>query len=124
VTKTEGGGGEHVGDARIDVFIVAGICSKVSDQSRQEICVGYLLDLRTHYRPGPEIESIIVECRIADFELVCPKIMLAHEKGLQRGKGAVFVYPHVATEEKSGAAAGLVSEPVQVKRQKVIGADF
>src|SRR5205823_2451525 len=82
---------------------------------RQEVCVGYFLDLRAYHRPGSEIESIIVECRIADFELVCPKIMLAHEKGLQRGKGAVFVYPHVATEEKSGAAAGLVSEPVQVK---------
>jgi hypothetical protein len=50
--------------------------------------------------------------------------MLAHEKGLQRGKGAVFVHPHVATEEKSGAATGLVREPVHVEGQEVTGADF
>src|SRR4029077_3767642 len=87
-------------------------------------CVGYPLDLRAHHRPGAEIKSVIVECRIADFELVCPKIMLAHEKGLQCGKGAVFVHPHVATEEKSEAAAVWDREAVEVERQEIIGADF
>ena len=124
MTKTEGGGGKHVGDARIDIFIVAGIWSNLSDQPRQEIFVAYLLDLRAYHRPGSEIDSIIVERRLAAFETICLEIMLAHEEGLQRGEGAVFVHPHIAAEEKSGAGIGLVREPVHIERQEVTGADF
>jgi len=39
-------------------------------------------------------------------------------------RGTVFVHPYVASEEKSGAAAGLVIKPVHVKRQEAIAADF
>ena len=85
------------------------------------------MDLCAHYRTRSVIEIIIVEAgtdavrlaRVLTFEMVCPEIMLAHEKGLQRRKRRIFIRPDIAGYEETGGGIGLVLKRERIERQHV-----
>ena len=101
VPQPVGGGGEFIGNAGIDVWIVTlvGRQRAVSQQGRQELVVGDRLQLADHQPASLLVDLLVGPEPMPGRQFVGQAIVLEHEKRVQRGQLDVFIGAGVAGQK-------------------------
>src|SRR2546428_1679399 len=116
MTYPQSEGRKFVRNSGIDRRVIGHVGSKCigSEYERKPIAIGDKLNLRAHDRSCPEVNVAVLESGIAGFDDVGPKIMLAHEEGVERRQPNVLIRADVASQKEGGGGVRLIREPIHV----------